>query len=420
MKRKIIYISLLSPFLSFGQFVSPATLGEVNHREAYVKVAEDFVDDGWFLRCNNTYDTILPASSSDKGVFKWTGLEPGYTYSLYPSNSIVSAYCEFTTPKDWQYRDSVPNVSFVTGSCSYINEPGTDRLTSPPYGGDYQIYENMALDEADFNLWLGDNIYLRPSEYSSPSGVTRRYNSDRNNSYLQMLLTTRPNYAIWDDHDAGPNDAVGSYIYMESTREAFRTFWPRAQYGNGSSSDLRWLNLIGDVLFIGLDNRTYRTSEDAESPQILGKEQIDWLVSQVRFYKDASFIVVSIGGQVLNSEALFENYAQYPEERTYLLNQLATIKYQNIVFFTGDRHHSEISQLTVGNIRFTDVTVSPLTSGVATVRDEEVNENRITDIIESRNYAQVKVTGKLGTRLMTITYKDSEGKEIYSYSIRSL
>ncbi|GGH73945.1 alkaline phosphatase D family protein [Phaeocystidibacter marisrubri] len=433
---KIQYLSVLAsiPLLSFAQPHLQVTIGEVNHREAYFSC----------IAYDASYRLEFYLSNDNKGVIhdkqgarisyeqnlpiRFTGLTPNQSYDLRvkyannyaPTDTGVVALASIHTPLDWQHRVPAPDFSFVAGSCNYINEEDTDRPGSP-YGGDYEIFTSMAAEDADFTLWLGDNVYQRPSDYSSPSGLSRRFIQDRTNAHLQKLLSTRPNYAILDDHDCGPNDMNSSYFLIDSGLTAFKTFWPRSQYGVRNVNDLRWIQVHSDVVFIGLDNRTHRTSTNSPTPQILGTEQIEWLISQIEFYNRASFFIISIGGQVLNSEAVFETYATYPEEQEYLLDRLASLETNNIIFLTGDRHHSEASSIqTKEGFRIVDLTISPLTSGVASATKGENNSNRIGELIHQRNYALITVKGESGDRVLIAEYKNKDGEEIITYTFRSL
>ena len=85
----------------------------------------------------------------------------------------------FQTQVIWQRRADPPDFSLAFGSCAYINDPSVDSTTAPPYGGGYEIFETIAQTEPDLMLWLGDAIYLRPADWSSPSGIHRRYRHAR-------------------------------------------------------------------------------------------------------------------------------------------------------------------------------------------------------------------------------------------------
>jgi alkaline phosphatase D len=61
----------------------------------------------------------------------------------------------------------------LSGSCAYINQPEYD-LAGKPYGGDYNIFTNMAEQKADIMLWLVDNLYLREPDWNTWSGIIKR------------------------------------------------------------------------------------------------------------------------------------------------------------------------------------------------------------------------------------------------------
>ncbi len=431
--RTILFVCTMLLFESTQAQSLMFMYGEINHREVHVIVESDSLgQDDWpdgFVAVSEGDSVFLSYDRSFENgpyIYRGYGLTPGNHYTVYgwihyqyPEFEFTDSLSSFSTPEDWQYRRPAPDFAFVAGSCSYVNDEIADRPETP-YGGGYDIYERMRAENADFNFWLGDNVYTRPSDYSSAFGIYHRYNQSRLNTELSSLLQTRPNLAIWDDHDAGPNNCLGSYEHISTTREAFMNHWPRGDYHEETTNDLRWIHTYSDVVIIGLDNRSHRTSEHSDHPQILGKEQIDWLVSQVRFHRRASFIFIAIGGQVLHSEALFENYAQYPEERSYLLDQLSKVGSNNILFLTGDRHHSEVSQLEHNGVRITDFTISPLTSGPSTVVQDELNANRVGTYIDERNYALISVTGSRDERMVHIQFKNTNGEEIFSFELKRM
>ena len=70
-------------------------------------------------------------------------------------------------------------------------------------------------------MWLGDNMYLRTPDFLSNTGIRHRYRHARSLPELQPLLGSVHHYAIWDDHDYGPNDADGSFVNKQLTESAF-------------------------------------------------------------------------------------------------------------------------------------------------------------------------------------------------------
>ena len=111
-------------------------------------------------------------------------------------------------------------------------------------------------------LWLGDNIYLREADWNTRTGIMYRYTHTRSLPEMQPLLASSINYAIWDDHDFGPNDADRSYHLKNTTLEAFKLFWANPTYGivgdSGVATTFEW----GDVQFFMLDNRYFRAPNE--------------------------------------------------------------------------------------------------------------------------------------------------------------
>ena len=109
-------------------------------------------------------------------------VEPGrtYVYQLFIEDKAVefSYPTVFSTPPIWRWRTDPPEFTMLTGSCAYINQPEYDR-SGNPYGGDYRIFTHMAEQNADFMLWLGDNVYLREPDWNSRTGIQKRYSHTR-------------------------------------------------------------------------------------------------------------------------------------------------------------------------------------------------------------------------------------------------
>ena len=346
------------------------------------------------------------------------GLEPGtnYTVDFLIDGEPLSESIELSTQVLWDYRMDPPPFQMVTGSCAYINEAKYDR-PGKPYGGGYEIFESMAAEDPDMMLWLGDNIYLREVDFQSYSGFLHRYTHTRSTPEMRNLLKACPNYAIWDDHDFGPNDSDGSWIHADWSRDAFETFWSNPSYGLPEaprcvSTAFRFV----DMEFFLLDNRTYRVNHQnkTNTPTVLGQSQIDWLVQALQKSR-APFKFVCIGGQVLNDAAVYENVSQFPTEREQLLDRIEAEDIRGVVFLSGDRHTTELSELTLDNGRKVyDLTVSPLTSGTGRAR-EEGNSLRVAGTyIEQRNYAVLSFDGPRKNRTCSIEVKDTNGNTLWT------
>jgi len=432
MKRSILSLCLLfMPVLIWAQLQSGPMLGAIELRSAKIWVQtekEALVRlEIKKHRSKESWRWVSTAKSVTEDAlcvtFDIGQLEPGttYTYRIKVGGKEISRPypLAFTTQSLWQWRTDPPAFKVAMGSCNYINEAAYDR-PGKPYGGDYFIFDKIAETKPDVMLWLGDNTYLREADWNSRSGVLHRYTHSRSIPEVQKLLATCPNYAIWDDHDYGPNDANSSWIHKAWTREAFQLFWANPSYGLSPNNGITTAFSHNDIDFFLLDDRWYRSSEglkDSCSREMLGQQQIEWLINALKSSK-APFKIVANGSQVLNSMALYENYAQFHCEREKLLQRIAAEGIKNVIFVTVDRHHSEISRLEVNGVVFHDVTASPLTSSFPANRDNEPNANRIAgSLILKRNFAVFEFTGPRKTRELLIRFFDNTGKEVYQYPL---
>lgn len=344
-----------------------------------------------------------------------------YTYKLYINNKHVPRDYKlaFQTQTLWQFRTDPPNFKIALGSCSFINETKDDR--PKPYGGKYQIFNSILAKNPDLMLWVGDNMYLRTPDFMTETGIRHRYRHTRATKELQALLGSVHNYATWDDHDFGPNDADRSYVNKKITEKTFNDYWgnlnTNAAGNGGVTQHFAW----NDVEFFMLDDRYHRAPnrDPNKDKAYLGKQQLDWLIDALTNSR-ATFKVIINGGQVISDVAKFENYATYPTERAELLQRLHDSKIEGVFFISGDRHHTEISRLERKDAYpLIDVTCSPLTAGTHSARDEGNTLQVKGKTFYNRNFGIMEVTGKRRERILVLTIYDSDGKKAFDYEIKA-
>ena len=326
---------------------------------------------------------------------------------------------EFQAQELWKWRTDPPDVSFVIGSCSYVNEPQFDR-PGEPYGSNFEIFNSINIKSPDFMLWLGDNTYLRESDWNSRTGFIKRYSHTRALSELQPLLASTHHYATWDDHDYGPNNSDGSFWLKETASEIFKLFWTNPNYDVTGKGGITGFFQWSDLDFFLMDNRYHRTSNNnfTGNRQILGKDQSDWLINALTF-SQATFKFIAIGGQVLSSGAVYENYATYPEERKYLLDKIREAKIEGVIFLDGDRHHTILSKMQESEDVYPlyDLTCSSLTAGIND-DDESYNKYSLKETLVSvNNFGMLNVTGPADNRELIIQIYDKDGNELWKKSI---
>ncbi|QMU27543.1 alkaline phosphatase D family protein [Adhaeribacter radiodurans] len=412
--------------LQAGPMVGYADLKEVmlwvqTRTEAEVKIMY------WDKTIPKTKYSTAPVKTSKSQAFAAHLLadqvQPGrkYGYELYINNKKVSRPypLQFQTQELWQFRKDAPNFRFVIGSCNYINEPEADRPGNPS-GGDYQIFSSILAQKPDFMLWLGDNTYLREPDWNTRTGILHRYTHTRSVPEMQPLLGAVPQYAIWDDHDYGPNDADRSFWNKDITTEALKLFWANPNYNltgeGGITGTFNW----NDAQFFLLDDRYFRSPNNSKRDKVLlGKTQLNWLIDALTSSK-ASFKFICIGGQVLNSVNAFENYSTFPIEKQQLLNRITAARIPGVIFLDGDRHHTELSRLNrKGTYPLYDLTISPLTAGPGK-GDGNANKNQLPGTFyNQRNFAVLAVSGPDTDRVLIITVYSYDSEPIWQQQIRA-
>jgi alkaline phosphatase D len=407
--------------------VSGPMIGHVSMRSADVWVQVDRESAIALKYWNDNEEGIsqyihTQSATAFSSTLKIGNLEPGTSYKavVMGEGVAVGDTIEINTQVLWDYRTDPPAFKLIAGSCTFINDSIYDR-PGKPYGGEYEIFVTMAEEKPDVMLWLGDNTYLREVDLQSYSGYLYRYSHTRKTPEMQALLQSCPNYAIWDDHDYGPNDADKSWIHGDWAKEAFETFWANPSYGApAGSNNVGTAFRFNDVEFFLLDNRTNRVNHHIRTQplEVLGADQIDWLIAALN-KSYAPFKIVALGGQFLSDNAKHENMAHYPE-RQEIIDRINEEKIHGVVFLTGDRHCTELSKLELDNgVVIHDLTVSPLTSSSYNNSDE-VNTLLVDGtIVSERNYAEFNFSGPRKKRVMDMKIKSKDGEELWSITLKA-
>ncbi|HYV92544.1 MAG TPA: alkaline phosphatase D family protein [Chitinophagales bacterium] len=414
-------------------------LCNVTHREATIWLEPTSLANSVQIKCWKKEDVSSAKTFSYKGItgndynplkILLTNLDMNseYNYEIYLNNKKQQFPfpLAFKTKGVWEYRTAPPAFSFIFGSCAYINDPQYDR-PGEPYGRDPRIFDSIAKNESDFMLWCGDNMYTREADYDSRSGFYYRYTHDRNIPQLRKLLASRPNYATWDDHDYGPNDAGVSYELKGLSLEAFKDFWGNPSYGEWDNPGVYTHFIWSDCDFYLLDDRFYRSDEkmndSSSNKHYLGEKQLAWLENSL-LYSRASFKFIISGSAVLNPLNDFECFCHYDKEWNHLLNFIRDNKIPGVIFLSGDRHFAEIIRINRdGMSPLYDVTASAFTSrsfANFSKSKEFSNPYRVVpSAVTDQNYIKVAVSGeKLFERVVTITCFTVDGKIPWTFEIK--
>ncbi len=352
-------------------------------------------------------------------------VEPGktYEYRLYLNGEEVALPypTTFKTQVLWQYRTDPPAFTVAAGSCNFVNEEKYDRA-GRGYGGTQSIFTKIYEQKPDLMLWLGDNTYYREPDWSTRTGMVHRYTRDRSQAELQPLLASTHHYAIWDDHDYGPNDSDATWAHKEMAWETFRNFWGNPTFGlNGQKGCTTWFQ-YADVDFFMLDNRYFRTPNTCETcPRtMLGTEQLAWIKGALAASR-APFKIVAIGGQVLNTVKANETYANlFPAERDSILAHIEREEIKGVIFLNGDRHFTEMSALKNAKGRMVyELTSSPLSAGAyVDAPTKDLNELRVPGTaVGEHNFMLLRFSGPRTARQLDVTVQNKEGKVMWTKTL---
>ncbi|MES2622484.1 MAG: alkaline phosphatase D family protein [Bacteroidota bacterium] len=337
----------------------------------------------------------------------FTGLKPDHSYNIIISIDGwgTNVKHSFKTQADTAVKD----FNFLLGSCALMM-PGVARTVFP--AASTMIFHHMKKRKSDFMVWLGDDVYYFKKDYSSYDGMFNLNLKTRRTFHLyREFLSSQPHYAIWDDHDYGPDNCCETFPLRDSSLKVFKGMWPNT-YPEGEQFYGNYFNFrYYDAEFFMTDARFYRSPEGDTAGAFLGETQLVWLKNKL-LMSDASFKFIAIGSQVLNDNNFGESYADYPRERNELLDFIADNNIKGVMFLTGDKHYSELSKRVWKGYPLYDFTCSPLTFPALPRRllGAYKNTYRVGHFdFGRRNFGRISFSGPKGDRLMKLEIIDRSG-----------
>lgn len=365
---------------------------------------------------------VLHSDQEFSHVWTLQGLRAGsiYHYQIESNGKLLPTIYHFKTQTDWIKRSDPPNLKIALGSCVYLNDSQADPPGSN-LGGDEQIFEKIAEQSPDLMIWMGDNVYLRPSDYYSQAAIGDRYRQLRQLPQLQKLMQTVAHYAIWDDHDYGDDNSDRSFRYRSQSLKAFQTYWANSTYGLPELPGIFGRFVWSDVEFFLTDNRSFRAPFKQSNPErdFFGEQQFQWLKDSLSS-STAKFKLIVLGNQTLNTQTPSENMYSYQREFKRFVDWLATSKIPGIVLLSGDRHHSELLKLErPGTYPLYEWTLSPLTSkAYAPFDSEKILPLRVEgSLLAERNFGVLEVIGPATARKLDLKEFDAQGALRWHYEI---
>jgi alkaline phosphatase D len=280
------------------------------------------------------------------------------------------------------------------GSCNKQDKPQT-------------YWQHILSQQPDLWIWLGDNIYADTADMQV---MQAKYQQQMHNPDYQRFTSQVPVTGIWDDHDYGMNDGNRMYPQKTAAKQQFMRFM-------GLNDDLEVAHRPGiyrselygqppqQVKLILLDTRSFqdplartpwggdRNYLSHPNGTLLGAEQWQWLEQELNNSK-AQINLIASSLQVIAEDHRYEMWANFPNERSRLLDLLVDSGAKNPIILSGDRHLSEISQQEWRGQRLTDITSSGLTHSFS--GNWEDNRHRTGSLVTDESYGLLSIDWSAG------------------------
>lgn len=293
----------------------------------------------------------LAAESDFMGHVVVTGLKPSTTYHYAvcldePVNTVIARpYPSFTTaPPD----DARGRTRFAFVSCL-----GRDAALPAAAWGD--MAERTTFD---LLLMLGDNHY---ADTTDPAKQRAAYFAQRRVAAYGQIAARTPTYAIWDDHDYGPNNSDGTALGKEASLRTFQQHFANPAYGLPEAPGCFFKFSRAGIDFFMLDSRYHRTPnrmpDEPGKKTMLGEAQLKWLKESLVASK-APVKVIACGSE-FQTFTHKDCWGGFTHERRELFDFIKNNNITGVLLLSGDRHFTAAYQV---EGRFIEVTSGPLGS----------------------------------------------------------
>lgn len=210
----------------------------------------------------------LAEATSFTGQVQVDGLQPDTRYFYSPllngTAALARPFPSFVTAP---VADQHGRLRFAFGSC--VGYRG--------YSAAAAFGEMAARRNFDLLLMLGDNHY---GDTTKPDLLRDFNHMLRTVDGFTSLVREIPTYAIWDDHDYGPNNSDGTTAGKEDSLRIFKDWWANPGYGEENNPGCYYRFSRSGVDFFMLDVRYHRTPnktpEDGKKT-MLGAQQLEWI-----------------------------------------------------------------------------------------------------------------------------------------------
>ena len=199
----------------------------------------------------------------------------------------------------------------------------------------------LLAEKPDFHLTVGDTHY---ADTTDPTVQLQHHVAYRREKEFAKVLRQIPTYAIWDDHDYGPNNSDGTAKGKEFSLAGWKQAWPNPVSGTPDTPGAFFKFSRGDVDFFVVDGRYYRDPNelpDDDKKRKLGDAQFEWLLNGLKNSK-AKFKIIASGSVLHHSKV--DGWRIFTFSRHRLFDAIKKHKVSGVMYVGGDMHQSLVWQ----------------------------------------------------------------------------
>ena len=256
--------------------------------------------------------------------FQLSGLHRATTYTYFPNIDGVALpqrSGQFTT-----FSNEPMSFTIAAASCARLGSNGI-------------VYETIAGINPEMFIFTGDLFYADFA--TTPDHFESAYELSLSQPAQAQMIAAIPIAYVWDDHDVGRNDANSATDTLPLARSAYGQNVPH--YPLLDSAAVYQSFAVGRVLFVLLDERTYRnpqTTPDGPNKTMLGTEQLQWLQDRLIEGRDryAMTVLVTQVPWIAAAAPGADHWGGYAQERAVIANFIADNEIDNLMMLSGDAH----------------------------------------------------------------------------------
>ena len=199
----------------------------------------------------------------------------------------------------------------------------------------------LLAEQPDLHLTVGDTHY---ADTTDPTIQFQHHLAYRRKKEFANVLRQVPTYAIWDDHDYGPNNSDGTAEGKEFSLAGWKQAWPNPASGTPDTPGAFFKFSRGDVEFFVVDGRYHRSPNelpDNDKKRMLGDAQFEWLLSGLKNSK-AKFKIIASGSVLHHSKV--DGWRIFTFSRHRLFDAIKKHKISGVMYIGGDMHQSLVWQ----------------------------------------------------------------------------